>query len=73
MRHSADIVEVNGPQNPPDGKAQHDFRFQIYRLHEDGREPDPRKLAQARAIETMVLKFFDTATGGRMKVTGRTP
>ena len=47
----------------------HDFRFQVYLLHEDGREPDPRKLAQARAIEAMVLKYFDAATGGRMKVT----
>jgi hypothetical protein len=69
----AEIVEANGPQNPPAREAQHDFRFQIYLLHEDGREPDPQKLAQARAIEAMVLKYFDAATGGRMKVTGRTP
>jgi hypothetical protein len=69
----ADIVEANGPQNPPAKEAQHDFRFQIYFLHEDGREPDPQKLAQARAIEAMVLKYFDAATGGRMKVSGRGP
>ena len=69
----ADIVEANGPQNPPAAEAQHDFRFQIYLLHEDGREPDPQKLAQARAIETMVLKYFDTATGGRMKVAASAP
>jgi hypothetical protein len=64
----ADIVEANGPQNPPAKEAQHDFRFEVYLLHEDGREPDPQKLAQARAIEAMVLKYFDVATGGRMKV-----
>ncbi len=69
----ADIVEANGAQNPPVGEAQHDFRFQIYLLHEDGREPDPQKLTQARAIQTMVLKYFDAATGGRMKVAGDTP
>jgi len=59
----ADIVEANGPQNPPATEPQHDFRFQIYLLHGEGREPDPQKLAQARAIEAMVLKYFDAARG----------
>jgi hypothetical protein len=65
----ADIVEANGPQNPSAREAQHDFTFQVYLLHEDGREPDAQKLAQARAIEAMVVKYFDAATGGRMRVT----
>jgi hypothetical protein len=64
----ADIVAANGPQNPPVKDAPHRFRFQVYLLHEDGREPDAEKLAQARGIEAMVLKYFDVATEGRMKV-----
>jgi hypothetical protein len=69
----ADIVEATGSQNPPTREAQHNFRFQIYLLHEDGREPVPQNVSQARAIEAMVLQYFDAATGGRMKVTGGTP
>jgi hypothetical protein len=64
----ADILAANGPQDPPVKDAPRRFRFQIYLLHEDGREPDAEKLALARGIEATVPKYFDVATGGRMKV-----
>jgi hypothetical protein len=64
----ADIIAANGPQDPSVKDAPNRFRFQIYLLHEDGREPDAEKLALARGIEATVLKYFDVATGGRMKV-----
>ena len=38
----ADVIAVNGPQNPPAREARHHFKFQIYLIYEDGREPDPR-------------------------------
>src|SRR5438876_12190481 len=62
----ADIVAVNGPRTPPAKDAQHRFRFEIYLLHEDGREPDPSKLAQARGIQSVLIRYFDLATNGRM-------
>jgi hypothetical protein len=64
----ADIIAANGPRIPSVKDATHRFRFQIYLLYEDGREPDAARLAQVRGIEAMVLKYFELATAGRMKV-----
>ena len=64
----ADVIAANGPQNPPAKDAMHHFKFQIYLLYEDGREPNPAKLTQARGIEAMVIKYFEKATSGRMTV-----
>jgi len=63
----ADIIAANGTRVPA-ANAQHRFKFQIYLLHEDGREPDRAKLAQARGIEAMVTRYFAAATNGRMIV-----
>ncbi|HLJ50357.1 MAG TPA: hypothetical protein VKU01_30300 [Bryobacteraceae bacterium] len=65
----ADIIAANGPRKPPAKDAQHQFKFEIYLLHEDGRPPDPAKLAQARGIEASIVQYFTIATNGRMTVT----
>jgi len=64
----ADIIAVNGPRTPPAKDAQRQFRFEIYLLHEDGRGPDPARVAQARGIEAAVSRYFDLATKGAMQV-----
>lgn len=60
----ADIIAANGP--PKEG--QREFKLGIYLLHEDGREPHPERLAQARGIEAALIEYFSVATGGRMKI-----
>lgn len=60
-----DLIKYNGPRRAS-GRA--DYKLGIYLLHEDGRQPDPVKLAQARDMEAMLIRYFDVATDGRMKV-----
>lgn len=64
----ADIIAANGPQKPSPKDSQRRFQFQIYVLHEDGRPPDPAKLAEARGIEQMLTRYFEVAANGRMTV-----
>lgn len=64
----ADIIAANGPRVPPAKDAQHRFKFQIYLLHENGRDVDPAKLAQARGVEAAIIEYFKLATNGRMTV-----
>jgi len=64
----AGIIAVNGPRVPSARDSQHRFKFEIYLLYEDGREPDPEKLAQARGIQAAVIQYFKLATKGRMTV-----
>jgi hypothetical protein len=69
----ADIIAANGPQNPPARSAQRRFRLGIYLLFEDGREPHPEKIEQARGIESALIRYFSAATNGRMEVTTGQP
>ena len=69
----ADIVKANGARNPPAKDAQRQFKLGIYLLFEDGRGPDPDKLAQARGIEAALIQYFSVATGGRMTVGASRP
>jgi hypothetical protein len=62
----ADIVAAGGPRTPPAHEAQRRFTIGIYLLFEDGGEPAPEKLAQARGIEAALTQYFSAATGGRM-------
>jgi hypothetical protein len=67
----ADIIAAGGPRKPAAKDAQHDFTIRIYLLHEDGRPPDPAKLKIAQGIEAMLVRYFDVATGGKMKLIPR--
>jgi hypothetical protein len=64
----ADIIAANGPRVPAAKDSQHRFRFEIYLLYEDGRQPDAAKLDQARGIQASVAQYFTLATNGRMTV-----
>ena len=61
----ADVIRYNGARKGP---VARDVRLTIYLLHEDGREPHADKLAAARGIESMLIRYFDVSTKGRMKV-----
>ena len=61
----ADVIAVNGPLPRPHPQQ---FRLEIYLLHEDGKEPDPAKLAQVRGMEAAVAEYFRVATNGKMTV-----
>jgi hypothetical protein len=61
----ADFIKYNGPRQGP---AARNLKLAIYLLHEDGRAAHPDKLAQASGMEQMLIRFFDAATMGRMKV-----
>lgn len=63
-----DIIAGSGLRVPPSHKAQTEFRLGVYLLHEDGRPPDPARLKQSREIGAGMVRYFDAATGGRMKV-----
>ena len=60
-----DIIRYNGARKGP---VARDVRLTIYLLHEDGREPNAEKLAAARGMESMLIRYFDAATKGRMKI-----
>ncbi|HWC96780.1 MAG TPA: hypothetical protein VG456_08525 [Candidatus Sulfopaludibacter sp.] len=64
----AGIVEANGPRAAIPHESPHDYRLEIYLLHEDGRPPDPAKLADARRIQAAVAEYFRVATNGRMTI-----
>lgn len=64
----ADVIAANGPRKPPAKDAQRRYKFEIYLLYEDGKQPSPAKLAQARGIQTAVIQYFRLATNGRMTV-----
>lgn len=61
----ADIIRYNGPRTGP---VRRELTLGIYLLHEDGRPPHPDKLAQARGLGAMLIRWFDVATRGRVKV-----
>ena len=68
----ADIIAANGPRTPSAKDAQHRYKFEIYLLQEDGRDPYPAALAQARDIQAAVIHYFTQATNGKMRdVAGR--
>jgi hypothetical protein len=64
----ADIIAANGPRTPYAKDPQRRYKFEIYLLHEDAREPDAAKMAQARGIQSAVIHYFALATNGRMTV-----
>jgi hypothetical protein len=64
----AEIIAANGPRKPSAKDAQHRYKFEIYLLHEDGRDPNPAFIAQARGIQASVIHYFTLATNGRMTV-----
>ena len=61
----ADLIRYNGVRKGP---VPRNARLTIYLLHEDGREPDADKLAAARGMESMLIRYFDAATKGRMRI-----
>ena len=64
----SDIIAANGPRKPSVNDAQRRYKFEIYLLYEDGREPYPAALEQARGIQAAVMHYFTLATSGRMTV-----
>jgi hypothetical protein len=63
-----DIIAASGLRIPASQGAQREFRYGVYLLHEDGRPPDPARLKQSKEIGEEMVKYFEAATGGRMKV-----
>jgi hypothetical protein len=63
----ADILKASGVRTPLAASSQREFTLGLYLLF-DGAMPRPEKLAQARAIEKMLVQYFAVATGGRLKL-----
>ncbi len=61
----ADVRAANGTQRP---KPPQPLRFQIYVLHENDREVDPKAMTAAREMEVLVGRYFGMATQGRLTV-----
>jgi hypothetical protein len=65
-----DVVKDNGVRTPPSSSSQREFRLGMYLLY-DGAKPRADKLAQLQAIEELLKRYFEVATGGRMKLISR--
>jgi len=57
-------------RTPPAASSQREFTLGMYLLHE-GPQPHADKLAQAGGIEKELVRYFDVATQGRMKLITR--
>ena len=63
-----DILAVMGPRVPDAAHAQKEFRLGVYLVHEPGRKVDAALLDRANRVSQALADFFQTATGGRMKI-----
>jgi von Hippel-Lindau disease tumor suppressor protein len=63
-----DILPAMGPRNPASAQAQNEFRMAVYLVHEPGRAADPAMVARAGQVALAAADFFESATGGRMKI-----
>jgi hypothetical protein len=63
-----DIIAAMGPRVPSATVSQKAFRLAFYLIHEPGRTADPALVQRANSLARAVADFFETASGGRMKI-----
>jgi hypothetical protein len=61
-----DVAAENGA---PAARAPRGFRQAVYVLHENDRRVRPEALALASSLERWLLRYYDAASQGRMRVT----
>jgi hypothetical protein len=66
--HMQDIIAAMGERAPSYQDSQKEFALRFYLMHEPGREADSAILARANRLASGLKEFYESATGGRMKV-----
>ncbi|HUE86994.1 MAG TPA: hypothetical protein VMO26_13040 [Vicinamibacterales bacterium] len=65
----ADIIAVEGDRIPSSRESQRTFALGVYLIHEPGRSAYPEMVERTTGIANAVVRYFEFATGGRMRLT----
>ena len=63
-----DIISVEGPRIPTSENAQKTFRLGVYLLRDPQSPPNAAMLSRAEGFASALIRYFQVATDGQMKV-----